>query len=660
MKKLALLCKTQQMGLLYERELQSVFGEALQVTVLYDEYYPQAPDNRLAAEDYDIILVTNVYSLNKSRHLIRNEPALVYLDFAFQREPIQRLRQFPVGTEALVCFNFPSSSHQAASALYDIGVRNLNLYVNYPQNKNLEGKHFDLALISGRPGYEISGIPRIFDLGERRIALSTMLEVAMKADLLTAEVERRLYEYRNTIAVPDDYLDYSFNHSLVHKYQFQDIADCLEYPLLILDQAGVVKNCNRAFLNITQQHKVLGRPLREVALSETIKAALLDTERMDNCYLETEDHARGFLVSKERLNKHDRHNSSYIVLIKDVSHIRNLEEKLRNQTRRKGYVTRYDFSDICGESRVLSDTVAAARKIARLDKPTLILGESGTGKELFAQSIHAASPRKEFPFIGINCAALPDTLLESELFGYEEGAFTGARKGGKAGLFELADHGTLFLDEVGDIPVQTQVKLLRALEEQEIMRVGGSSIISVDVRVIAATNRSLEEMMAGSGFRRDLFYRLSNLMLIVPPLRERREDIPALIRHFIRRCGLGPVEIPGEIMDFLCAFPWEGNVRELRNCVEYMVSVCDGTVRWEHLPMYMAGRCRRPEEEREPLTGRILRLLLRGPMGRGGLTRRLSEEGGPVSEYQVRLALRALVREGRVQVCRGREGCRIT
>lgn len=330
--------------------------------------------------------------------------------------------------------------------------------------------------------------------------------------------------------------------------------------------------------------------------------------------------------------------------------------------RKKGYITRYNFSDIKGCSKNLIATVTAAKKIAKIDKPTLILGESGTGKELFAQSIHANSSRKEFPFIGINCAALPDALLESELFGYDEGAFTGAKRGGKAGLFELADHGTLFLDEVGDIPLKTQAKLLRALEEREIMRVGGSSIISVDVRIIAATNRSLDEMMRGIDFRQDLFYRLSNLMVVIPPLRDRREDIPILVEYFISKSGLGEISIDRQVMDFLTRYPWNGNVRELRNFVEYMASVCDGYIGWEHLPMYIVYQENQANRrnELEGIDRQILHLLIQGPMGRTALANSLSATGKSVSEYRVREVLSELSKKGYLHIGRGRNGCHIT
>ena len=665
MQKLALLCKTKEIGDAYRKELLEIFQDYLEITVLFDEYNLQAPIE-LGSKSYDIILVTNVYSLNKSRHLIKNDPALIYLDFAFQREPIEQLRTYPVGTDALICFNYCSSSHQAASALYDVGVRNLNLYVNYPQNKNLVGKHFALALTSNQPGYTVPDIPEIFDLGRRKIALSTVLEIAIQANLLDEEVERRIYEYRESIAVPRDYLDYSFNHSIVHKFQFQDIANCLEDPLIILDQKNVVKNCNTAFLNLLGEVKPLRRPLAETQLATPLKVALLESNNLNNHLVEIPGESKGYLVSKQRLNKQDPHTKSYLVTIKDISRLRNLESNLKRQMKKRGYVTKYNFSQIKGECPQFKEVVQTAQKISGIDKPTLILGESGTGKELFAQSIHANSARRDFPFIGVNCAALPDNLLESELFGYDEGAFTGARRGGKAGLFELANHGTLFLDEIGDLPLMTQAKLLRVLEEGEIMRVGGDTILTVDVRILAATNRDLDASVQSGSFRMDLFYRLNNLMILVPPLRERREDIPILIDHFLARTGQGSISIDQKAIDFLTRYDWQGNIRELRSCVEYMAAVAvEGKATLEDLPMYIKARLRQRKACIEINRGTdlervILTLLGQGPMGRDSLLRMLSNEGIDVTEYRLRVVLKGLEQRGLITISQGRRGCALT
>jgi transcriptional regulator with PAS, ATPase and Fis domain len=221
----------------------------------------------------------------------------------------------------------------------------------------------------------------------------------------------------------------------------------------------------------------------------------------------------------------------------------------------------------------------------------LIIGESGVGKELFAHAIHLESSRKEAPFVRLNCAAIPETLLESELFGYVEGAFTGAMKGGQAGKFELAEGGTLFLDEIGDMPYAMQAKLLRVLQEREFERVGGKKIIRVNVRVVSATNADLETLVQRGGFRRDLFYRLNVLSLKIAPLRERREDIPNLAYHFLGQIYQENgcyATISQECLDALARYSWPGNIRELRNVVEKIALEAEGRVaRLEDIPAYI-------------------------------------------------------------------------
>ncbi len=224
------------------------------------------------------------------------------------------------------------------------------------------------------------------------------------------------------------------------------------------------------------------------------------------------------------------------------------------------------FPLIAGSSRGVRGVLNRIIKVAPTDSTVLILGETGTGKELVAKSIYRHSRRKGKPFITINCAAIPAGLLESELFGHEKGAFTdaGARK---IGRFELADHGTIFLDEIGDMPLETQAKLLRILENRYIERLGSSKQVKVDVRIIAATNRNLEEMVKKNRFRQDLFYRLNVFSIIIPPLRERKEDIPVIADHFIEKLE-NSVEIAPESMNILSSYNWPGNVRELQNVIE--------------------------------------------------------------------------------------------
>lgn len=261
----------------------------------------------------------------------------------------------------------------------------------------------------------------------------------------------------------------------------------------------------------------------------------------------------------------------------EVSRLQRVEARVRRQLAEAGLVARYRLEDILGQSAAILEARLRAKAYATTDSAVLICGETGTGKELFAHAIHSLSARVAGPFVAINCSALPKELMESELFGYEEGAFTGTRKGGKQGLFELAHGGTVFLDEIGTMPFDSQARLLRVIQEKEVIRVGGTRMIPVDVRVIAATNCDLAKKVRSGEFREDLFYRLNVLVLEVPPLRERREDVPLLFVHFLSRAApdiYHRVMPLGEaITGLLEEHDWPGNVRELENLVHRFVAL---------------------------------------------------------------------------------------
>ena len=236
-----------------------------------------------------------------------------------------------------------------------------------------------------------------------------------------------------------------------------------------------------------------------------------------------------------------------------------------------------------GQSAAIRRTKETLTRMANSESPILLIGETGTGKELFAHAVHRASRRAAGPFLAINVAAFPENLLESELFGYEEGAFTGAKKGGRPGLFELAHRGTLFLDEVEGMSPALQIKLLRTLQEREVMRVGGNSIIHVDVRIVAATNEALERKVREGTFRRDLYYRLNTLPVVIPPLTERGDDMFLLMDQFRRELN-GDFRLTEPVQDFFRRHTWPGNIRELRNVVEYFIYTDHRDITMEDLP----------------------------------------------------------------------------
>lgn len=274
--------------------------------------------------------------------------------------------------------------------------------------------------------------------------------------------------------------------------------------------------------------------------------------------------------------------SGVVITLSDITLIQKLENQIRRSLSEKGLRAKYTFDDIIHESAVISSTIESARRYAASDSNIIIVGETGTGKELFAQSIHNASPRKNGPFVAINCAALPENLLESELFGYVEGAFTGTVKGGKMGLFEQAHGGTLFLDEIGEISLSTQSKLLRALQEHEVRRIGDSKVISVNVRIISATNKSITQLAGQGLFRRDLMYRLDVLRIFLPPLRQRDKDVELLFLHLMKQRNTeSAIPVPSinpAALSVLHDYPFNGNIRELGNIVERSCATCSNGI----------------------------------------------------------------------------------
>jgi PAS domain S-box-containing protein len=351
------------------------------------------------------------------------------------------------------------------------------------------------------------------------------------------------------------------------------IIRCSQEAISIADEEGKTVLVNPAYTRLMglDEAQVIGRPVTaDIAEGESVHLRVLRTRQaIRGARLRVGPHAREVIVNAAPLFIGGELRGS-VGVIHDVSEIRRLSDELASAKKLlRKLEARRSFDDIVGEGPAISRTKELARKAARTPATVLLLGESGTGKELFAHAIHHASDRRDGPLVRVNCAAIPEGLLESSLFGYQGGAFTGARIHGQKGHFEEAEGGTLFLDEVAEAPLALQAKLLRALQEREIVRVGSSKPVRVDVRLIAATNANLEAAIAQGTFRQDLFYRLSVMPIRVPSLRERREDVLPLSRALLARiCAeyrVAPVDLAPDALTLLKSLPWRGNVRELEN-----------------------------------------------------------------------------------------------
>lgn len=357
----------------------------------------------------------------------------------------------------------------------------------------------------------------------------------------------------------------------------QTIMNSIQEGLISLNSEGqiVFVNQSATILIGIAQTDLLKKTVPEIfQSSEEIMMCLRQQKSMEVELFTTDSlKARQFIGTITPIIGYDG-EPGLVICFRDIEAI---PKAVRNYLRKERRIT---FDDILGKSQAIINAKKRAFQVANSDSSILITGESGTGKEMFARAIHYASSRSSGPLISINCGAIPEGLLESELFGYEEGAFTGAKKGGKPGQFELANHGTLFLDEIGDLPLHLQVKLLRVIEEKQVQRVGGTKPIFVNARIIAATNKNLEKMISAGEFREDLYYRLNVIPLHIPPLRERPEDIETYLLYFLDKHNAllnKKIGYPtDEVIAIMKSYSWPGNVRELENTIEYAVNLETG------------------------------------------------------------------------------------
>ncbi|MDR1702426.1 MAG: sigma 54-interacting transcriptional regulator [Sporomusaceae bacterium] len=390
---------------------------------------------------------------------------------------------------------------------------------------------------------------------------------------------------------------------LTNELIYEKILETSADGFIVINAEGLIIEINRAyadFLSIKKRESVIGKHIFEVIKNSKL-AEVLETGETDvNTVHQLEEGKEPLIAVTRAAVKKDGKVVAAFGQVKFSRETRLLAEKLQNMADELKYYknelkriigTQYTMQTMIGESANFLEVKKTALRASKTDFSVLISGETGTGKEVFAAAIHNASNRRQRPFIRINCAAIPAELLESELFGYEEGAFTGAKKGGKPGKFEMANGGTFFLDEIGEMPVSMQVKLLRVLQEKEIEKVGGGKSIPLNVRIIAATNQNLEEQIRQKKFRSDLYYRLNVMQIKLPPLRERSGDIPLFVGQFLRELyeQYGEYkEIAPPALQRLQEYAWPGNIRELKNTIQRLYAMCEGREIFEaHLPLHL-------------------------------------------------------------------------
>ena len=611
-------------------------------------------ETRLSADAFLVISSSLLPKLRRHTTSLKN---VVTMTRSVKKEYLPAILAIPTGTDVLLVNDTVQSSKEMALMFYELGIGHLNL-IPYDKDREQEGLYRGLryAITPNEPQMLPPYIEHVINTEYREIGFDSMVHLMEVLDLNNARVTYNLIKYISDIVEPmQHYRTSYFNNFLKERVLNEYVYDSPGAVLALDADDRIVYGNHRAqilfgtdstgFVRLGVQ---LPAPLLQLIHTEQdIAQYPLTLEEKDFILDKT-----AVVLGEERIG--------CLVTLQDEIVLKRIETLFNKRLREKGLYAKHVFGDIQHVSESMSRCIQMAKKAAVTDYTILIGGESGTGKELLAQAIHNYSDRKNMPFIAVNCAAISESLLESELFGYEEGAFTGASKKGKLGYFEQANRGTIFLDEIGDISPRLQQGLLRVLQERQVMKIGSDRIVDVDVRIIVATNRDLLNAVQEGRFRGDLYYRLNAIAITLPPLRERREDIPVLFRAFM---GKDAARLTGADMDAILRYDWPGNVRELENCALYYKTLGE-------LPQQVMGS--RAAAAPHPAAGlqqnvemQVLALIAQRQapnhgVGRTELMQGLSAQGVRASDVYLRRLLAALGEQGLVEIGKGRQGTRLT
>ena len=673
MKQIAIVAKTREYASYLANDLKVYFEkEAVFRCYLLEEV------EALEAIPEEYVLLSNFNIFQAVKRKVREQAKMIIIEATLNKKMVDELRKLPENTRALLVNLDYRYCMEVINLIYSIGMEYLELIPYYP------GCEWDesvkVAITTGEAALVPKSISTVIDLGNRSVEPNSIYKVARAIgveDPFESEAAKRRME---DLVVFNPGLERILGERSYLSVQLNGVLKLMKQGIVITDMAGKIYLANDMAGKMLETRGELLKGFRmtdifpefnessRTAFDETLSERLISVNRREVIAtvsdMEVEGERKGYIIVLEYFNKTE-----------DRQH------KLRSKIRGYGHKAAYTFDQILGESEAIETAKKIAMRMARSESSICLFGESGTGKELFAQSIHNYSSRKDYLFVAINCSALPENLLESELYGYEEGAFSGAKKGGKIGLFELAHKGTLFLDEIGELPMQMQAKLLRAIEEQKIRKVGGKDLIDVDVRIICATNRNLQRMVEKGTFRRDLYYRICVLPIYIPPLRQREEDV-FLLMHEMKAAIGADFRLTERAEKKLRSYDWPGNVREVKNITEYLANLGKPWVDAEDVPFFFGTAplslddyatqppelepCTLPknmaEEELYLFILTEIEECQRKQMhiGRKALLQRARARGLFATEQEIRRCLCALNEKGYIVSYKGRRGSLLT
>lgn len=656
----------------YYAQIKSLFSENITIKKVYMDSYGSIEDI-----DSDVLLLPSYDMFEKIEKYIKKDADLVFASRTISKSGLEKIIDIPKGTEVILIDESPEMTIQMISVIYQLVGNHIDLKSYWAMDKDeIRDK---TVIILGQSDYVPESAKEIINIGNSILDFNTIIDIGMKFNLMSLLNSQDIGRSYENVETANFGLAEIFSLTNSRESQLDVLLQVIDAGVIGIDSEGKVFIYNENAKKIVglEDEEVLGKNginlFPQISFSYALRRLVPTEEKIIKMSGYDIVMSVSPLIHSEKLY-------GAIAIIRKYSDIEKRQHVLRKKLIGKGYKAKYTFENIIGESDLINKCKDIAKRMAGSNSSILITGETGTGKELFAQAIHNCSKRKDYQFVAVNCGAFPESLLESELFGYEEGAFTGARKGGKPGLFELAHNGTLFLDEITEMPMNLQVKLLRVLQEREIVRIGGDRIISVDFRIIAATNKDIKAMVKRGEFRQDLYYRLNVLPLNIPPLRARKQDILYLIDK-IREEFNSDFKLTEEAKDILLGYSWDGNVRELRNHVEYFVNLGKETIDFSDLTIQYeeVNESNIDSIQDEDMTMKFLETagsdirhyifvleelenayIRRSRVGRRSISKIAKTKGFFISEQEIRKILSNLEEFSMVNITKGRSGTIIT
>lgn len=605
----------------------------------------------------DVVLTTTRDKAVEVKAWVDDARKIISVNRTIRTTEIYRICSIPANTKVLVVNDNHETTVDFMTLLYKLGIDHLDMI---PFDPNLDYPDVQLAVTPGERVHVPKHIGTVIDTGHRFIDISTFIQIIDMVGLTDAEIHRRLFRYSDDLVPLESGINSQYRQLYTRSLELDSIINVSHEGILLVNTAGIISLHNRALTVMLETEPDIVGASMESKIQEPLRS-LFRQERIDNELVQYREHT---LLVTSRGMEHFGQKSGTYFNIQDITYIRQLEQNLNRKLLGIGFLPQYTFADVLTESPAIRKCIQLATQFAASDLPIFIRGESGTGKELFAHSIHSISSQSGRPFVAFNCAAVPESLVESELFGYEPGAFTGALKSGKPGLFEQANNGTIFLDEIGDMPYVLQSKILRVLQERQVMRIGSQKLVPVNIRVISATNQDIEQKMRHGLFREGLYYRLNVLPLRIPPLRERPQDILYLFAKFQRATNHAVLPVSDDARAVLLGYSWPGNVRELWNVAAYASFLAEDSIGVESLPEYLPTRLHDFGSlvERIEAGGQgddrlaVLRAIAGQPpsgggLGRASIQRLLEEQGRAVTEARIRGIMTLLQDEGLLEWC---------